>query len=343
MGVPAVNTVFDRRRAERFAQLLDEANGGRRHHTRSQVDDQLSELIGIGQQLRTVTMPGGPSPEFRRDLRAMLMATAEREGIGVTAVDPEPDVAPARPSRARIAIFSGVAVGALAISGVSLASGDANPGDALYGVKRTTEKAQLAMANSDKGRGQLYLEFARTRLGEAHAVRTDDPGFASALGDMDEDTLEGVKLLFSAAAERQDASALSAVDTFVEDQRMLVRQLSVLVDGSSSDRVNGSLALLSSIETRSATLRAAIACGVGATGAVDRLGPIAGACPTSTVTPEQKTQQQPGGSQPKQPTAPAASTPSIAPSATPQPQPSETDDGGILGGIGRLLGDLLGG
>ena len=41
-GVCAVNSsVLHRRRSERYAQLLDEASGARRHHARSSVDDEL--------------------------------------------------------------------------------------------------------------------------------------------------------------------------------------------------------------------------------------------------------------------------------------------------------------
>ena len=114
----------------------------------------------------------------------MLLATAEREGIGVTARPeperPRPRLRPRRGSAgiarrpaARGAIVVGIAAGTLALSGVSVASGEAIPGDALYGVKRSTERAQLALAGSDLTRGQLYLDFARTRLPEAHAVRAD--------------------------------------------------------------------------------------------------------------------------------------------------------------------------
>jgi hypothetical protein len=129
-------------------------------------------------------------PDFLTGLRAMLVATAVREGIGVTAPAPEPEAHPAtrkrrtrpladarprtpspskavRRARTRAAVIVGVAAGTLALSGMSAASGDAMPGDALYGVKRSTERAQLALASSNISRGQLYLYFARTRMTEA--------------------------------------------------------------------------------------------------------------------------------------------------------------------------------
>ena len=48
----------------------------------------------------------------------------------------------------------------MAVSGMSAASENAMPGDALYGVKRSTERAQLALASSEVNRGQLFLDFA---------------------------------------------------------------------------------------------------------------------------------------------------------------------------------------
>jgi len=347
--VPAVNTIFDRRRAERFAQLLDEANGGRRHHSHSRLNAQVTEFVSLGDQLRGTRVPG-PSADFRAGLRAQLIATAERDGIGVTATEPEPVfVKPAR-SRTRIAIIAGVATGTLAVSGISMASGDANPGDPLYQVKRSTERAQLALASSDLSRGQLYLEFARTRLSEAHAVRTNAPGFSSALADMDANTVDGVRLLTTSAMGPGGASALDTVDRFVEDQKYLVNQLTALVDGASRQRVDASMTLLDGISTRSHALRASLACGAGATSAVDALGPAAAPCqPQTGQQPETVTPKSSSTTAPKQNTAPnvgasSEATPAaVVPSASAAPQPAASPEGeGLLGELGRILGDLLG-
>lgn len=345
-----MNAVFDRRRAERFARLLDEANGGRRHHSHSRLDAQLAEFVTLGDQLRGTHVPG-PSPDFRSDLRAQLMATAEREGIGVTATEPEPIlVKPAR-SRTRIAIVAGVATGTLAVSGISMASGDANPGDALYQVKRSTERAQLALASSDLSRGQLYLEFARTRLTEASAVRSNGDGFAAALGDMDKDTIEGVRLLTTSAMGQGGTAALDTVDRFAADQKSLMGRLTALVDGPSRQRADASTTLLDAISDRSHSLRAALACGAK-TSTADALGPAASPCPapagqqpetnlprsTTTVTPRPATTPTVGTS--GEATTPAQIAPSA--SATPQPSASTEGDEGLLGELGRILGDLLG-
>jgi Domain of unknown function (DUF5667) len=347
--VPTVKTVFDRRRAERFARLLDEANGGRRHHSHAHLDAQLAELVTLGEQLRGTRVPG-PTADFRSSLRAQLIATAEREGIGATATEPEPVFAKPARSRTRIAIIAGVATGTLAVSGISMASGDANPGDALYQVKRSTERAQLALASSDLSRGQLYLEFARTRLSEAGAIRSNGTGFTTALDDMDSDTINGVRLLTTSAMGQGGSSALDTVDRFVTDQKYLVGQLASLVEGPSQQRVDASMTLLNVISARSHSLRAALACGAGATGSADALGPAAAPCPApvgqqpETVVPKSSSTTAPKANTTPSPGASGEATPAqIAPSVSATPLPSaSTESEGLLGELGRILGDLLG-
>ncbi|WP_192902188.1 DUF5667 domain-containing protein [Micromonospora globbae] len=292
--MPAVDDIlFSRRRAERFAQLLDEANGGRRHHTRSRVDDQLAPLVAVGQRLTAERPTVEVDPKFRTSLRAMLVATAEREGVGVAATGAATEPAgertsgtrsllpavTARRARARGAILIGVASGAIAVSGISAASENAVPGDALYGMKRSTERAQLALASSDMSRGQLFLDFARTRLGEAAELRGDHAGFSAVLDDMDADTRQGVRLLTTAAVQRSDMAGLDAVNAFVDGQR---RAVSDLLDGAARadrERTHQSLALLDTVRERSDALRAAIGCNLPAPVASDALGPAPTACP----------------------------------------------------------------
>ena len=220
--------LFSRRRAERFAQLLDEANGGRRHHVRSRADDQLAALVAVGQRLSADRPAVEVDTEFRTGLRAMLRRHRRAGGHRRHAPSAgRPDAPARRRRRARLAAGgrppAGPGPGApswsaspparIALSGISAASENAVPGDALYGMKRSTERAQLALASSDLSRGQLFLDFARTRLDEAATLRGDRLGFSAVLDDMDADTRQGVRLLTTAAAQRADPAALDAVDT----------------------------------------------------------------------------------------------------------------------------------
>jgi len=386
-----------RRRAERFAQLLDEASGGRRQHLRSPLDDELAELVALRHEL----VSRGPGPdidqEFRTGLRAMLVATAEREGIGRTA-QPEPDPPaprrsrravpptgqapapasptprPARGPRARIAVLAGVAVGAVAFTGMSTASEGAVPGDPLYGVKRSTERAQLALASSDVGRGQLYLDFARTRLAEAHALASD---LDRVLDDMDRDTRHGVQLLTAAAVNRQDPTALEVVDAFTTSQRDALAELAGHVTGADRNRLTSSLGLLDAIEDRTGELRQSLQeCAAPSATSIDSLGPVPDECvalpPPSALAfgreranrpadPARQPSSQPNGSgavaqpSPAEPTGTAkplttagptgeADRPSLPAGPQPGDGPTEPEaDGGLLTGLNRLLGNLLGG
>ncbi|MCW3812904.1 DUF5667 domain-containing protein [Micromonospora sp. DR5-3] len=284
------SNLFSRRRAERFAQLLDEANGGRRHHVRSRADDELAALVAVGQRLATDRPAVEVDKDFRAGLRAALVATAEREGVGSPArtgtaaagTGTRGALLPAatgRRIRARGAILVGVAAGAVALSGISFASENALPGDALYGMKRSTERAQLALTSSDISRGQLFLDFARTRLDEAATVHGDRFGFSAVLDDMDADTRQGVRLLTTVAAQRSDPAALDAVDAFLTGQRHAVSGLLDRADHAERDRTRRSLGLLDTVGRRADALRSAIACGLPAPTASDALGPAPDSCP----------------------------------------------------------------
>nr|WP_157435196.1 DUF5667 domain-containing protein [Actinoplanes missouriensis] len=279
---------LDRRSAERFAELLDEAGGARRHHTRGQADEELNRLVAIGSRLGAAR-PGAPvESEFRVGLRAMLVATAERDGIGRTAVDDAEPVIDTtggsrrsffgRRIRARGAIVIGVAAGAMAVSGISAASESASPGDALYGVKRSTERAQLAIAGSDVSRGQLSLDFARNRLAEAVAMDGGDPAFRTVLDDMDADTRKGVRLLNTSAVSHQDTKPLTTLDGFVVAQRKVFAPALGELSPANRDRAAASLALLEDVAGRTDRLRAGLDCEKVTPSGSDELGPKLRTC-----------------------------------------------------------------
>nr|BFE63599.1 hypothetical protein GCM10020063_081250 [Dactylosporangium thailandense] len=326
--------------------------------------------MSVGQRLGDMPIRVEAQQEFRDGLRAMLMATIEREGIGATATAPEPEPthrvslrslrrpagsrpAVSRRTRTRGAIVVGLAAGTLALSGMSAASGDAMPGDALYSVKRSTEKAQLALAGSDISRGQLYLEFARTRLDEAQAVK-DPTGLSSVLDDMDGETLEGVRLLTATAMTHKDTAALDAIDGFVTNQRGAAERLKTGTSGDARTRASKSVTLLDEIDHRSKALRPLVKCGSAAVTAPDSLGPVPGsaACRPSGKTGNGTSNQQPGAPVQGNPggngtgghspaTAPSGAANSsatesapAAPNANsvsdPTPAPTKSEKGGLL-------------
>ncbi len=274
--------VFHRRRAELLAQLLDEADGSPRRRPAS-LDGRLAGYVELSGRLRgTVGLLAEPSQEFRTSLRARLMATAQRDGIGGEPAD-EPTEDPTGPGghrapveasrRATGVVLVGLAAGTLALAGLSAVSGSALPGEPLYTVKRSTENARLALAGSDVSKGELYLEFARNRL---HEVRRTGGQLATALDEMDSETRDGVRLLLSDAIGRHDSTALDAIDGFVRTQR---GELDRFGGGA---RVLQSVALLDRVAARSAAVRANLGCATD-TGGADDLGPLVPACPTVAV------------------------------------------------------------
>jgi hypothetical protein len=380
---------LDRRSAERFAELLDETTGGRRHHVRGQADEQLAELVAIGHSLSGARCGVQVEAEFRTGLRAMLVATAERDGIGRTAqphTEPVENIAArttgrrlfgkgsGRRIRARGAIVIGVAAGAMAVSGISAASENAAPGDALYGVKRSTERAQLAMAGSDLTRGQLSLDFARHRLAEAAALPGDNTRFADVLDDMDNDTRQGVRLLTGSAVARTETSPLGTVDAFVTAQR---QRMTPVLDGLSPanrERAAASMNLLDDVHERAVALRAGLACEPVVPDGSDLLGPKLNDCATDSSAPQhqQVTGERPGkpGDSSKTSKANPAKTGAVVdPTSTGEAQtptgnadpgvvdgtptttattsqldePAEQDDSGDDGPLGGLLSNIFGG
>lgn len=316
----------DRRRVERFAQLLDEADGARRQHLRSPLDDELADLVTLRHRLVAAPPPAGTDPEFRAGLRAMLLATAERDGVALTMSCEAPArparTRPARGVRARTAVVAGVVAGTVAFAGMSAASENAVPGDPLYGVKRSTERAQLALASSDVGRGHLHLDFARTRLAEARALAG---ALGTVLDDMDRDTIEGVRLLTTAAADRRDPAPLDAIDDFAVGQSDALGALAGRAGSADLARISDSTALLDAIVTRTADLRRSIeACAGDAIVSIDALGPRPDDCVALPA---------PGVLLPPPVPAPAPDPPEQADDGTDRP---DDDDGPVSrGGITR--------
>jgi len=290
-GVRAVtSSIFRRRRAERLAQLLDEAAGSPRRHSRSTHDAELADYIQLSNRLvGTAALLPSPSTQFRTSLRAQLVARAGRDGIGgsIDIDDPSPEYGGRRAhrgaplisrGRAKSAILAGLAVGTLALSGMSAASGGAMPGSPLYSVKRSTEDARLTLASSDLSRGQLYLDLAGNRLAEAQSTGARGTKLTGLLDEMDAEIRAGARLLTETAVDQHDRAGLDVLDAFVHKHR------TTLVSLGNTARVRQSLTLFDQIAARSANLRPKLSCGTGTT-KLDELGAVAPACTGSKTGP----------------------------------------------------------
>jgi hypothetical protein len=308
---------MERRRAEEFARLLD-SEEPTLPHQRESADasgasaEAFAELVGVTERLgglgEQLMAAGRPSQHWQDATRRRLMAVAAEEGIGVTArhrasaVVPETrrapvhdDMFPRRPRGGRrLAIVAALLTGTVAVSGVSAASGDALPGDTLYNVKRSTERAQLALAGNDLGKAQLFLEFARTRIQEATEVSGDDAAVANALQDATGELRSGTALLGELAVADEDPSPLDYVDLFTNEHRWVLEDLVSGLDGEALEAGEELARVLEAAATRSVELREALDCTeVG--GASDEFGPIPGACVKDAVDASVPT--EPGGTE----------------------------------------------
>jgi len=369
-------TPSERRKAERFEELVT---------GRAQPDESEATHFALASQLQSAPIGGAVDPAFRDRLRQRVLAVAHVQGTAAKA-----DTRPTRSQRhlhrtpqrrlpRRLALAGGTLAALVALSGVGAASGDAVPGDALYSVKRSREAAQLALARSDVSRGQLHLQFARTRLTEAASVQGNESELRRVLDDMDADTRTGMRDLSGAAVERQDRAPLDAVDEFVAVQRRQLIALIGTLPEKGRIRAVDSLALLEQIRERSGNLRPSLLCTAGYTGAnrTDELGPLPRRCaalpgvepggssaPGGPNTSTGQDPTKPGNVVPRSSvtTGPSATTsadpsgdptePGIpgSPGPTGQPVPSPSPSGGTQGLLGAVtdtvdgvVGGMLGG
>jgi hypothetical protein len=227
------------------------------------------------------------------------------------------------------------------VSGMSAASGSATPGDPLYGIKRSAERTQWALAGSDVTKGQLSLDFARNRRREAEAVRTDPVSLAAVLTDMDGETRQGVHLLTIAAVSRHEKAALDVIDAFVVEQRRELGALYATLSPVGRARAQTSIALLDDVATRFAALRSTLGCRSLADSVIDQLGP------RPHCEAQQPTQPQQGGGPANQPaggganrTGPAKPAGVPTESGVPTPPP-DSHTPGLLDDLGHLIGGLF--
>jgi uncharacterized membrane protein YgcG len=239
-------------------------------------------------------LDGEPNPEFQARTRARLVA---RAAVRQPATEAEPAAerpvpAPAAPARWRGRLTAGLAGAALAVTtaagAVALSTG-AGPGDVLYGVKRSTEQTQLALA-SDARRGETLLDFASTRLGELQDLLGGgdaDPALvADTLATMDQQTRDGAAWQGRLAVERSDAAPLEELASWQDGQAAGLRALQAEVPPAAADRYSRSLTLLDDVGVRVDALEGAVQCAAGpATSGTDALGPVPATCAPEGAEP----------------------------------------------------------
>lgn len=299
-------------------------------------------------------LDGEPDPAWQATTRARLVAMAAVRSPAPEPVSPWrrflPGAGDAAPSRWRGRLTAGLAGTAMAVTALAAlvaVSADAGPGDPLYGLKRGTEQTQLALAGD--GRGRTLLDLARTRLHELEELAevgasalpaaggaTDgmtvlaadaDPDLVlETLATMDAQTTEGAAFLTVRAVDTGDDSSLDLLAAWSGEQAAGLTALREALPESTVEEVDGSLARLTAIETRTVALSDALGCAAGVpVEATDQFGPVPGLClPGVDSTPPVAGGEADPGTMP-------------APDGTPEgpagvPAPGTSNDGASTGG-----------
>jgi hypothetical protein len=340
-----------KRRQARLAQEFAAALEGRGVAS-ARRDPALAPLLSLAQGLAAV--PLGATPAFRDTLRQRLVAVATVAPVAVTAPSPLDRARTwvegwrVQKAIAGLAASMAVVVGA---AGVSVAASRSLPGDALYGVKRTAESAQVSLARNDVNRGKRHLQHAETRLHEvADLVHTklamaplapapagsgqitvafggtQSAKVSSALHAMDTDTREGTRLLFTAYTDNGGGDrVLAVVRDFTLRQRDHLAQLIDALPADAHDDAEASLALVSNLNLRATQLIAVGTCGEQCA-PVRPPAPTPGDnAPTPTATPSYDELGPVPCTCPGDPTATDEPSPAPAPQPTPTPSPTSSE------------------
>jgi len=312
------------------------SNGLRRYPDPDVSADPLIRTI-VG-QLRALPTPA-PSPGFREELRAQLIAVTPRlvaEGVTAgrparTARKPQRATVPRVPIRRPAAVMGTLLLlFVLLLAGGVWMSSHTLPGDSLYGLKRASENVQLSLTGGDGARGRQYLALAKKRANEvsgllgrtssmaagsgsqasgninAHAAKL----IADTLRDADADTRNGVRLLTGQAVRNMSDGPLRAVTTWAPAQ--LARLESIVnraPPGATRERAVTSRHLVQRALTRANQLSSEMGCSCLANTANDELGPLPCETACNPVTPASPG-QQPGSTKP-------STSPSTSPTGTP--------------------------
>ncbi|MFB9467429.1 DUF5667 domain-containing protein [Streptomyces cinereospinus] len=253
-----IANVSAHRRANAFAQALEEQS--ERGPAAEQSEEpppaaagqptEQGRLLALASGLGALPKPA-LDPEVKVVQRARLVAQFEamlREGGGAASDPAVPEqrsargrgahrAAPLGKIRPRTRLAKGLTAGGLSVGvaasafgGVAAASGDALPGDSLYGLKRGIEDFKRGLADGDDERGQMFLDQASTRLSEARRLMERGRGghldheslgeIRRALSGMTHDASEGHRLL-TAAYERDPGSLgpIQALSAFSHSHR----------------------------------------------------------------------------------------------------------------------------
>ena len=304
--------------------------GTRREALRGRDDAVLARLSTLA-----TSLDGEPDPAFRAAARSRLVAMAAVRTPGT------PEIVAPFPVRARwrrrlTASLTAAAVAVTALAALIAIAAGSGPGDPLYGVKRGTEQAQLALAG-DSRRGPVLLDLARLRLAEIRTLAgapTPDPALLlQTLHTMDAQTVDAAAWFDARAVTTHSTAPLDQLSTWSSAQSTGLAALPGQLPIAVSTAVQHSLGVLTAARTGADAVRVTLTPTPRppATGKTGSSVPVGGSptAPTSVAgrpSGPLGTSTVPGG-QAGSPLAPTPKVPTL-------PSPSSS------GGIGGVLPTL---
>lgn len=257
---------------------------------------------------RLSSLPSQPSPGFREELRAQLVAVTPRLVAEGLATDPGAGSAAVRPTgrvhavwrrvpfrRPLAVVGTLVVIFAVLLTGAVWLSSGTLPGDSLYGLKRASENVQLSLTSGDSARGKEYLTLAKRRVDEVSKLLSKASALAlgseanaagvinqhtsdlvtSTLDDSDGDLRNASRLLTGQAVRSNSRGPLQTLRSWAPEQ---ITRLTAIANrippGSLHDRAAASEQLAERVLDRANRLQADIGCSCLTGTSSDDLGPL---------------------------------------------------------------------
>jgi hypothetical protein len=318
---------------EYFARALerDRADAGDSDDPPPDIADDLAlveRLRELGEQTPREA-PDTPTDAERDRMRARILSGARAPAPQGDPVPAAPAAAPepSRRSRSLRGVMAAAVCLLITVSASSLLfSGDALPGDPLYGIKRTMEHASLTLSFGEKSTGFTHLEMAGNRVDEVRSLLDRDSTapaelYVRALSAFDAETAAGSRAL-TAVGTNAAGSALTSLRQWSSRQYRRLTALTGDLPPGAVPASRSSLTLVDRVAKRTAALRDRFSCRSITSGRHDELGPLpeTGACSTSPRPVDPYASQAPLPPKPPRRAAPPSTT---VPAPAPEPAPED--------------------
>ncbi|HET7735619.1 MAG TPA: DUF5667 domain-containing protein [Nocardioidaceae bacterium] len=236
-----------RKHADEFEALL---NG-----SKTPASADLTSLVTVATVLREQA-PVAPRPDFSAALRERLL----EEAAVVLTSEAKSLALPVRRRGARERRLVAAATAAVFLggtAGMAAASQNALPGDALYTIKRTLERAEAGLNTSDEGKGRDLLVQANDRLAEAEgllAKNRDDAAVAGTVDDFTAQAQEGASLLLESFQQDRDAQLITTLRTFAADSLVILQELAKTAPPEAQEALANAARVLQELDAQALAL-----------------------------------------------------------------------------------------